>query len=146
MTIDARIVAAARSWIGTPYCHQASLRGAGTDCLGLVRGVWREILGCEPCSLPPYSADWSEAGATEALTQAADQWLVRKDVNRVQSGDILLFRMQAGCIAKHLGIQTDTGPRPAFVHAYGGHAVVESPLSLPWARRIVGRYRFPNGA
>jgi hypothetical protein len=28
----------ARGWIGTPYLHQASRRGAGADCLGLVRG------------------------------------------------------------------------------------------------------------
>ena len=28
-------------WIGTPYRHQASLKGVGCDCLGLVRGVWR---------------------------------------------------------------------------------------------------------
>ena len=35
------IVAAARSWIGTPYRHQASLKGVGCDCLGLVRGVGR---------------------------------------------------------------------------------------------------------
>jgi cell wall-associated NlpC family hydrolase len=33
------IVAEARTWIGTPYRHQASLKGVGCDCLGLVRGV-----------------------------------------------------------------------------------------------------------
>src|SRR3989338_4143365 len=48
------IVAAARSWIGTPYRHQASLKGAGCDCLGLVRGVWRELYGDEPEAPPPY--------------------------------------------------------------------------------------------
>ena len=36
-----QIVAAARGWVGTPYRHQASLKGIGADCLGLVRGVWR---------------------------------------------------------------------------------------------------------
>ena len=38
----AAVVAAARRWLGTPYRHQASVRGEGADCLGLVRGVWRE--------------------------------------------------------------------------------------------------------
>lgn len=33
------IVNAARSWLGTPYHHQASLRGVGCDCLGLIRGL-----------------------------------------------------------------------------------------------------------
>ncbi len=47
-----RIVASARGWIGTPYVHQASTKGAGCDCLGLLRGVWREINGAEPESVP----------------------------------------------------------------------------------------------
>ncbi|MFZ2468534.1 MAG: peptidase, partial [Parvibaculum sedimenti] len=44
----AAVVAAARAWIGTPYRHQASCKGAGADCLGLVRGLWREFHGAEP--------------------------------------------------------------------------------------------------
>ena len=54
----AAIVAEARSWLGTPYHHQASRKGAGADCLGLVRGVWRTFLGEEPEAAPVYSADW----------------------------------------------------------------------------------------
>jgi len=61
----ARIVDAARGWIGTPYRHQAACRGAGCDCLGLVRGVWRELVGPEPERLPPYAPDWAEAGTGE---------------------------------------------------------------------------------
>ena len=36
MEILSRVVATARAWIGTPYVHQASVRGAGCDCLGLL--------------------------------------------------------------------------------------------------------------
>ena len=39
----AAIVAEARAWIGTRYRHQASVKGVGCDCLGLVRGVWRAL-------------------------------------------------------------------------------------------------------
>ena len=42
------IVRAARRYIGTPYHHQAALAGAGCDCLGLIRGVWRDLYGAEP--------------------------------------------------------------------------------------------------
>ena len=42
------ILTEARSWIGTPYRHQASLKGIGCDCLGLLRGVWRGVMGEEP--------------------------------------------------------------------------------------------------
>ncbi len=67
------IVAAARRWIGTPYQHQASLIHVGCDCLGLVRGVWREVIGPEPEDIPPYTPDWAEAGAAETLLGAADR-------------------------------------------------------------------------
>ena len=56
------IVAAARGWIGTPYLHQASLKGVGSDCLGLVRGVWREVMGAEPETPPAYQPGWAEMG------------------------------------------------------------------------------------
>ena len=46
------IVREARTWLGTPYLHQASVRGAGCDCLGLVRGVWRALYGREPEAVP----------------------------------------------------------------------------------------------
>jgi len=39
------IVTEARRWIGTPYVHQGSLCGAGSDCLGLIRGIYRATLG-----------------------------------------------------------------------------------------------------
>lgn len=132
----------ARGWIGTPYVHQASVKGAGTDCLGLLRGIWREIYGQEPVQIPPYSMDWSEAGGREDLRAAADQWLIAKDLADPAEGDILLFRMRRGAVAKHLGIQGRL-QNPSFIHAYSGHAVVESALTDPWQRKIVARYRFP---
>ncbi|MEP3049668.1 MAG: hypothetical protein ABJL55_17590 [Roseibium sp.] len=50
----------ARSWLGTPYQHQASLKGCGCDCLGLLRGIWRALYGDEPETAPDYSSDWAE--------------------------------------------------------------------------------------
>lgn len=144
MTGGAEIVAAARGWIGTPYRHQASCRGAGTDCLGLLRGIWREVLGAEPQAIPPYTADWSEAEGREDLLAAARLWLMPAGV--AQEGDVLLFRMRAGAVAKHLGIASAMGAAPRFIHAYSGHAVVETALSDPWQRRIVARFRFPERA
>jgi len=141
----ARIVEAARNWIGTPYRHQASCRGAGTDCLGLLRGVWREVLGAEPETVPPYTADWSEAARREDLMAAAQRWMVPVGPGSAGPGQVLLFRMREGAVAKHLGISALGAGGETFIHAYTGHGVVESPLSAPWARRIVGRFGFPDG-
>lgn len=141
-----RIVAEARGWIGTPYRHQASAKGAGTDCLGLIRGVWRAVCGIEPERVPPYTQDWAEPSGQEVLREAAERWLVRRAAGEAMPGDVLLFRMRDDGIAKHVGLLATAGATATFIHAYSGHGVVESPLSGPWERRIVGRYAFPGGA
>ncbi len=138
-----RVVRLARDWIGTPYVHQASARGAGADCLGLVRGIWRELYGREPEALPAYTPDWGEVGGAEHLAAGAARHLVPA-AGPPRPGEVLLFRMREGAVAKHLGILTAAHPAAAFIHAYDRHGTVESPLSGPWAARIAGRFRFPG--
>ncbi|WP_210527522.1 NlpC/P60 family protein [Rubellimicrobium arenae] len=138
-----RIVQAARAWIGTPYLHQASRRGAGCDCLGLIRGVWREVHGQEPAVVPPYTPDWSEPQGEERLWEAARRLL---GPGQGRAGDLLLFRMRPGAVAKHLGILSATGDQPAFIHSMSGHGVIESPLSEPWAARVVARFDLEGAA
>ncbi|MGR3712260.1 MAG: NlpC/P60 family protein [Shimia sp.] len=136
---------AARVWIGTPYLHQASRCGAGTDCLGLIRGVWRALYGAEPELPPAYSRDWSEPSGDEVLWRAARQHLITKSLHTGwDAGDVVLFRMRTSAVAKHLGILGDVGAKPTFVHAYSGHGVVESPLGAAWKRRVVARFGFPE--
>ncbi len=137
-----QIVRAARGWIGTPYVHQASVKGAGTDCLGLIRGIWRELIGPEPISLPAYTPDWGEVGGSELLLDRAGLLLLAAEEE--QPGDVLVFRMRGDAVAKHMGILAQTGPAASFVHAYDRHGVVESPLGTPWRTRIAGRFRFPT--
>ncbi|MCB1337049.1 MAG: peptidase [Maritimibacter sp.] len=138
-----RLVAAARGWIGTPYVHQASCRGAGADCLGLIRGLWREEVGGEPIAVPAYTPDWSEASGIEALLTGAAALMRPLGPEDAGPGDVIVFRMRPGAVAKHLGLLAATGDGPSFIHAYSGHGVVESPLTPPWARRIVAYFRFP---
>jgi len=134
-------ITVARKWIGTPYLHQASVQGVGCDCLGLIRGVWREMFGAEPQDVPVYTQDWDEAQGQEVLLAAAQRHLQRIDGLHVP-GQVVLFRMRNGAVAKHLGILGDVGENPTFVHAYTGHGVVESPFSAPWQRRVVARFAF----
>ena len=145
MTVGQRVMAEARCWIGTPYIHQASTRGAGTDCLGLLRGVWRALYGDEPEAVPAYTPDWAEPVRREVLFESASRWLIRKPLEKAETGDVLLFRMHERSIAKHLGLQSEIGAHPKFIHAYTGHGVLESSLSQPWQRRIAARFAFPEG-
>ncbi|WP_298678385.1 peptidase [uncultured Lentibacter sp.] len=140
--VATEVLTETRGWIGTPYHHQASLKGVGTDCLGLLRGVWRALYGAEPEPVPAYTPDWAEPQGEERLWAAAERHLLRVPV--AEAGDILLFRMRAGAVAKHLGILSVGGAAPKFIHAYSGHSVLESPLTAPWQRRIAASFRFPE--
>jgi NlpC/P60 family putative phage cell wall peptidase len=140
----ADIVAMARDWIGTPYVHQASMKGAGCDCLGLIRGLWRELFGAEPGKVPSYTQDWSEVAQEERLWAAARAHLLEKPISARMDGDIALFRMKDGAVAKHLGVLSIRDGVPTLIHAYSGHGVVENALVGPWSRRIVAVFAFPG--
>lgn len=135
------IVAETRAWIGTPYRHQASLMGVGCDCLGLLRGVWRAVVGEEPESAPPYAPDWAEAAGGEPMAEAAARHLMAIGRATFREGDVLLFRWRANLPAKHAAIVTSPG---TMVHAHDGAAVAEVALAPWWRRRIAYAFRFPG--
>lgn len=138
-------VAEARCWIGTPYCHQASVKGAGADCLGLLRGIWRAVVGGEPELPPPYSADWSEASGDERLLTAAMRHLLPIDPAYAGFGDVLLFRMRVSAPAKHVGLLvTEELDHGRIIHAYSGHGVCETHLTASWRRKLAATFRFPE--
>lgn len=136
----ARIVQVARSWIGTPYHHQASEKGAGTDCLGLVRGIWRELYGAEPLVPTVYTRDWAEASGRETLLDAAGAHLVPV-AGDVRAGDVAIFRLRPGMVAKHAAIVSGEA---VMIHAMEGGPVAEVALSPWWRRRIAGIFSFPG--
>ena len=137
----AAIVAEARAWIGTRYRHQASLKGVGCDCLGLVRGVWRGCVGAEPEAPPAYAPDWAEASGEEALADAALRHLVAIKTEAFGAGDIMLFRWREGLVAKHAAIATGEG---TMIHAHDGASVCEVALAPWWRRRLAFAFRFPG--
>lgn len=137
----AAILMAAIGWLGTPYRHQGSTKHVGCDCLGLVRGVWREVYGGEPERAGPYAPDWAENGGEDRLITAAARHCIRIGVDARQAGDLIVFRWRPRHVAKHLGILLE---RDRFLHAYEGHAVMVSPLIPQWRRRIAGCFAFPE--
>ncbi len=142
---EEKIIRVVRSWIGTPYRHQASVKGRGCDCLGLLRGVWREVVGPEPEVVPSYTPDWSEMGREERLWAAALRNLDAVPVNAAKGGQVVLFRMRKGHVAKHLGVLVGRGADYAtVVHAYTGRGVIETPLTDAWVRKVVAQFQFPK--
>lgn len=134
------VIDEARRWLGTPYMHQASMIGQGTDCIGLIRGVWRALLGPEPQTLPAYSPDWGEVSTREEMLTAAQKWLEPLSIDDATGGDVVLFRWKHAAPIKHAGILTGADH---FIHAYEKAGVVESTLGSQWRSRVAAAFRFP---
>jgi NlpC/P60 family putative phage cell wall peptidase len=133
------VVVAARAWLGTPYRHQAATLGAGCDCLGLLRGVWRTLYGTEPLVLPPYRADWRDLAHADELRAIAER-LLRRAPTGLAAGQVVLFRLQRLPVAKHCAILVAPD---RFIHAQERVGVVETRLTDNWRRRLAGTFLFP---
>lgn len=141
MITRAAIIGEARTWIGTPYHHQASVRGVGCDCVGLVRGVWRAVIGPEPEELPAYSRDWGDADGKENIIAMGLRHLIQVPNDQGQPGDVIALRWKDGRVAKHVMILSYDDKA---IHAYNGSPVSEVPLSDWWKRKIVMTFQYPG--
>ncbi|MBU4530163.1 MAG: phage major capsid protein [Hoeflea sp.] len=140
--IAAEVEAAFAEQEGAAYRHQGARKGVGCDCLGLVRGVWAEIIGQEAEQPGAYAPDWAERGRTDRLIEAAQRHCgAAIPLSEAMAGDILLFRWRDGVSAKHAGILSDPDH---FIHAYEAAGVIESALVPAWLRRIAAVHRFPS--
>lgn len=140
-TVGEQVLALAEGWIGTPYRHQGATKGVGCDCIGLIRGIWRELYGQEPEAVPAYAPDWAERSGEDRLTDAATRLFGKAiSMREAEPGDLILFRWRADCAAKHAGILA--GPQH-FMHAYEQTAVTRSVLVPSWRRKIAAVHRFP---
>lgn len=139
--LRAALIAEARGWIGTPYRHRASVRGEGADCLGLVRGVWRAVIGPEPETMPPYAPDWAEATRSETLLETATRHMRPLAPETMRPGDVLLFRFRPHLPAKHIAILCAPD---RMIHAYDGACVCEGHLAPWWRRHLAAVFAFPG--
>lgn len=116
------------SLIGVRYRYGGESPETGLDCSGLVRHVFREVLGF---ALPRRSEEMSRAGTPVPI-------------DRLQPGDLVFFNTLKRAFS-HVGIYVG-GNR--FVHApsSGGHVRVESIGAKYWKRRFNGARRLaPEG-
>lgn len=152
MSITAdQIVAEAKTWVGTPYHHQACVKGVGVDCAMLVYGV-ATACGLELLNIPTnYSTQWNIHNEDPWLIRVLEQYGCEQiPVEQTKPGDILCFWV--GKTFGHLGIMvSDT----TFVHAYitrknmnkGSElgVVAEVTLGADWKKRHKATYTFPKG-
>jgi hypothetical protein len=109
----AAVVAAARSWIGTPYHHAADVKEHGVDCAMLLVRVYCDSGLVEPFDPRPYTRDWF-------LHRDEERYLGfllarSREVKTPGLGDIILFRI-GRCYA-HGGIVSRLDPL-GMIHAF----------------------------
>jgi cell wall-associated NlpC family hydrolase len=144
MTTRQQVVEAARGWIGTPFHHQARLKGVGVDCAGLVIGVAREL----GLVAPEFDVGgYPRQPDGVSLLAWCDQYMTRITQAEMQPGDVIAVAFDVD--PQHLGIVGDYRHGGlSIIHSLGVTAkrVIETRLMLTSAMRFVAAYRLPGVA
>lgn len=140
----ADVVACARSWLDTPYQHQARLKGVGVDCAGLVIGVARELGIVAPdFDVQGYARQPDGSSLLQWCAQSMPE--IRRD--QMQRGDVVVVAFDAA--PGHLGIVADYAHGGlSIIHALGitARRVVETRLMFTAAMRFVRAFQMPGVA
>lgn len=131
------VAAAARAWLGTPYHHQARIKGAGVDCALLLCEVYHAA-GVVPFVDPtPYPQNWHIHRGDERYLGFVTQYAKPSNAPP-QLGDLVLFKF--GRAFSHAGIYIGAG---FVVHSLVNRGVIETIINEPpLARRETCVYSF----
>ncbi len=144
MILGNDIVVQARTWLGTPFHHQARLKRVGCDCLGLIIGVVDELDLKDKYGQPLASYDeitYSKEPDGAYLTQKIAALLDEVSIENAQAGDLALFNMAGN--PQHLAILTDYENALGMIHCYAqARRVVEHRLDDDWKNRLVKVFRW----
>lgn len=131
----------ARLWLGTPWRHQACVRGVGCDCIGLIRGVAEPFLGPVQIALD-YSERWHLYRAESLMHRLFAERCEEIAPEDAAPGDVLLFGAGRGP-AHHCAYASPVG----LIHCYReAGRVVEQTLTDWWRGKLRHAFRFPGDA
>ena len=134
----ADVVAEARTWLATPFHHQARLKGVGVDCAGLCIGVARALGLIDP-AWDVHGYDRNPDGRT--LMAACLEQMDPTDQADMQPGDVLMVRFDTH--PQHLGLLGDYRHGGlSIIHASGNEGrVIETRLMFSSAMLFVAAFR-----
>ncbi len=137
----AAIVAEALSWIGTPYRHQASLKGrlrlSRIDPRCLARLLRRRAGG----DCRPTRPTGPRHAGRRRLAKRRGGTSLKSGRRRPEQGTCC---SSAGAIICRLNMRRSWWTTTSFVHAQQGAAVACAALTPWWRRRIACAFRFPG--
>lgn len=129
--MPARVVAAARACLGTPFRPQGRVPGLGLDCVGLV------LVAARAAGLAPVVPAYRLSGDHAALLAAT---LAALGCRPAAAAPGTVMVLAPGGRARHLGIVSDCG----LIHAHAGLGrVVEGPIDPDWTK--LGCWRLARG-
>lgn len=137
------LVIEARQWVGTPFKHQASLKGIGCDCIGLIAGVAREMgfKDAERFKNDVRFRGYARTPEPTMLQTAVSEYLEPVDRDTAEPGDIMLFRFKDE--PQHFAMLVERGFDRYMVHSYmQARGVVENRIDDKWRGRMVGAYKY----
>ena len=142
----AQVVQTARSWIDTPYHHQARLKGVGVDCVGLVIGVGRELGMCAPdFDVEPYART---PDGSSLMHQAGGLMRRLPRATELQPGMVIVVAL--GGEPQHLGILAEYRHGGlSIIHAASNAQpgrVIETRLMFSRTMRFVAAFELPGVA
>jgi cell wall-associated NlpC family hydrolase len=117
----------AETWLGTPFCNQASIKGIGVGCGSLLAAVYRNagILDIpNVTSFGHFPLGWSLHTKEERYLHIIEQYM--KEMEAPQPGDTALFRIKG--VFGHSGIVVEW---PKVIHVSWRRSVEYSDATLP---------------
>ena len=92
----ARLVAVARSWVGTPYRGHSCLKGAGVDCGQLLKGVFVEAGHKFDDGIPirsDYSLQVSKHRKDTEYIDTVRKYMREISEAEVRPGDVVVYKL-----------------------------------------------------
>ena len=123
------IVREAKEWLGTPWHHEARVKGSGVDCGMFILEIGERVGAIPHVDPPHYSMDFMLHNEKEWYLETVLQYCVELEGPPYLPGDIILFRH--GRTYSHGAIVIDY---PKIIHAsFPDRCVCWEDVSiLPW--------------
>lgn len=137
--MSARVIAEARSWLGTPFYPHMAQKKVGADCVHLALAIYKacKVLPAD-VELPDYSLGNSDHLDRSIVIHwlASSRWFAPHD-GMPEPG--MLITLKVGRVEHHVGISVGPGK---FVHSVRNYGVIESDLrDSTWKDRLRSVWR-----
>jgi cell wall-associated NlpC family hydrolase len=131
------IVQAARAWLGTPFHHQACVKGRGADCAGLAKGIALELGIITPEQALAIPANYKAHPDPAVMRATLEAYML--PVWPAQLGD-WLWLAATGKQPTHMAMVASDA---TMIHAHAeSGAVVEHALRPAHTRTAKGAYSY----